>query len=1191
MQRFDTSVTTNQKVYDSVCIGASGDISVIYSGSISANAVLTITGGTGNSLSFEGVSSAVRGEYWINEIRGVDVYDSNFYLYFSSGTIAVKNTTYDLVSRATIGGHATGIRTSGKMTVQGDFGGAVIADGGVEADDSGVMEPLVSSPKVYGINTGDFYVTGKFSGSITVLNGAAEAKGITASSVTFGDDFSGTISVKGVSSVFAISSRNAVTAGTFTSEALLESVGNVVSGIDGSALSLDNFSGICRVVGTGKYPRPYSGSSSGFSARTGNIEINSFSGVLSVSNSITSYGFSAPGMISGTGGSTAITIEENGIIAVFSTLADSSVYGMTAAGINLTCEGTVFAGYLGSDYYLQNDVVVAMLEDYRVNRSSSEYAGLLTGAAVSADASIYAIRLSQTGSAGVSANTLNLASSAIVFGNVELFRTAGGAASSTVTVASGAEIFGSISTGNADDSISMYAGAMVSGNLNSGLGNDVLNLYGDQSGDGRSGVIGGNITSLKNIVVYGGEWIVSGTISGYSAVSGGVQSLVIETGAVFAAGNFAGQTVSGGGTLKINGIGNSVAFSDFNGSLILGKDAGMTLNSYSNTLIDSICFDITGGRDTSDVVSVDGWGGLEVNKIYCLNGGNYISIELGTVNIFDDVYYKAVVEDGDLHFKSAVKNEQFFISGTDSADAGFHSDVLGTASDGVVQLNVSSGEILRAFYGAGGGAEDVTTARITLSGGEYSGAQLYGGMYSNGTSGVAKNIVFTVAVDNEASRIIGGGVAADYGDKELVTDSILLNIKANCSEQSWIYGSARVEGTASTLVSVGSVSVQVDAATRIGNLVGGGRVGNANGSLSNNNTEILITSSTVSGSVFAGAYVYLGSAAVNGTCTVDISGNSVVNGGVFGGGVVSPSDGSGRERKLVIQNSRINITGSTVQGNGIFGGGYVAGAGAYETVENSVINLNSGAVAGFCVFGGGFAAGGGSSAVGNVSITIDGASVKYGDIFCGGYVFSSGGTATVGNVELVVKSTANVETNIYAGGCALSTGADISVDSSRIIFEGVNPFNGNVYGNGYGLSSDNVGFSQVQFRSYEGNFAGNIDSAFNDISFTVGSSSVSGVVFTGNSGLLSSALDNIGVDTSQVTYSSGADLGVFDLTSGVIDFSILTLDGAAVSEDNSPTAGSWSLVWSETESGLRLAGYDKALAYKEDDNYRVFCLA
>lgn len=1190
MQRFDTVVTANQKIYDSVAIGEFGGIEVVVSGSISTNAVLAIAGGTGNSLAFEGENSIVHGEYYVNDIRGVDVSDPNFTFRFETGSISVKNTTYNALSRITVGGHATGIRTSGRMTVDGNFGGTITADGGTTVDPGGVSDPLSSSPKVYGVNTGDFVVTGDFTGCIRILNGVSEAKAIIASSVDLQGDFSGTLSVSGVGSVFGITSRNALSATAFTPDAVISCTGNVLTGIDASDISIGVFAGNCRMQGTGTKPRPASGSATGLSSRSGSVRIGEFSGSMTVSNSITAYAVSTPGAIQGVENMTPMHLTEDGVIAAFSTLADSSAYGMVASSISLRCEGTLFAGYLGSDYRLRNDDVLDMLADYRANRAASEYADILKSAVSPDDSTVYSIRLTQTYSSGLGSNTLLFAGSAIVFGDIELYRTAGTALASRITLESGAEVFGGILTGDSADTYTMYGGSYVSGDLSAGLGEDYLKLYGDPEDTGRSGTIGGNISSMKNIIVYGGEWAVGGSLVKYTALNGGVKKLRIDPGASFGAATLSGQTVSGGGVLRVSGSGNTVSLDSFTGELFFSRQSSLLQSSAADTSIGAMRFDVAEGWDTGDTVVLGNYETGEADAFYLVNGGIEVRVELNVATLVNDVYYRVSEAEDGLHLLSSVRREQHAVVNSDNVDVGFHSDVIGTADgEGKVEMTVTSGEVLRAMYSAGAGDADVVEAKTTLAGGEYSGAQLYGGMLSNGTEYVAKTIVFNVSVDNGASRIIGGGVSVDSGTTGSTTDSITLNINADCNENGWIYGSARVEGTLESRVDVGSVAVNVSSGLRVGSLVGGGRVANSEGTIGNGDIEIVVTSSTINGSVFGGVYVDHGVGVVSGTCRIEISGTSIVEGGVFGGGVLAPSTGSeGSSQTLTIASSEISITDTAVRGNGIFGGGYLKGANALETVEYSSITLGAGASAEFCVFGGGFSRGG-TSRVENVTITLSGATVTNGDIFGGGYVYAGGGTATAGAVEIVISSDSNVASNIYAGGFARDGAADITVDSCRIVFEGENSFEGKLFGNGYGLNTDNVGFSQVAFRAYDGVFAGRIDSDFDAIGFSVAEGSVKGVVFTGTSGLASASLSEIAVESSLAEYSASAELGVFDLAAGAIDFSLLTLDGGSVSESVFPVEGEWALVWSTADSSLLLAGSEKASFYKGDENYRVFC--
>ena len=516
------------------------------------------------------------------------------------------------------------------------------------------------------------------------------------------------------------------------------------------------------------------------------------------------------------------------------------------------------------------------------------------------------------------------------------------------------------------------------------------------------------------------------------------------------------------------------------------KDGNTTVNSSDATadkdtvttieiLGGTIKKDVYGGGNTNNenspikgTTEINVRGGTILGAVYggcnstgTVVGSTKINITGGTIGTAGE---DAVFGGGRGNGTQIAQRSNVTITNTDD-DVTINGDVYGGSALGsilgstFVNIQDTNSEkeitLLSDIYGGGKGqteggtisAQSNRNVTVTVDGGSYPNARVFGGANISGTIGEKVHVYIGENNSTFVNEVYGGGnqsnitTATDEDYVYIYSNGTVNNvfnggnsagIDGNVPRALYIDGGTVLEGAYGGSNASGTLSytdVKCYNGSTVANAYGGGK---GNGTSINGNTKVSVEgASTITQNVYGGGEGT--TAIVTGNSLVDVKENSVVNINVYGGGNAGPLNGS----------TDVNINSSTVKGN-VFGGG--EGQTAVVGIDTDVAVTNSSTVE-TNVYGGGNA----GPLTGNANVEINGSIVK-GNVFGGG----EGSTAVVGgdtNVDIINTST--VETNIYGGGNngPLTGDATINVNESTV--------NGSVFGGGKGQTAVVGGDTEV----------------------------------------------------------------------------------------------------------------------------------
>lgn len=399
---------------------------------------------------------------------------------------------------------------------------------------------------------------------------------------------------------------------------------------------------------------------------------------------------------------------------------------------------------------------------------------------------------------------------------------------------------------------------------------------------------------------------------------------------------------------------------------------------------------------------------------------------------------------------------------------------------------INGGSIENAFGGANSSG-DVQTSNITVTTGNPTIGNLYGGNNAGGKVGTCNVTTNSGTIGN----VYGGGNNAESDTTTVIINNtdITTNIFAGGNN-------AQVSG---------DVVATVTSSTIGGNFFGGGNAGAVSGTATSS-----ITGTEVTGDVYGGG----NQAGVTGEVTLDIA-SSNISGDVFGGGnegalgdsttitiddtEISGDVYGGGNQAAVASSATITLTDTTINSN-LYGGGNAGTVGDSVSIDldNTKVNGN--------IFGGG----NGSTATinGSTTTTIKNNSSIGNSLYGGGnaapisgdstvylsnssvggsaYAGGNGSSAVVpGNTLITIDGTSTVKNNVFGGGNAAFTGTEEDDNSSSVVNIAGGKIGGNVYGGAntskiYGTAEVNIGYNAV-----------------GDTSLTKGDVEIKGTVFGG----------------------------------------------------------------------------------------------
>jgi uncharacterized protein with beta-barrel porin domain len=541
-----------------------------------------------------------------NDVAAIDCHSGTVSIGADSGTLLAQSTD----------GTASGISSGGNVVITGTVSGAITATGGTG-----------TSTGACGISSDGSVSIGGVSGKIIANGGSGDtslAYGISSGgSVSIGT-VTGTIAAHGGESGFAtndgISSGDGVSIGAMngliavTSGSNTGSVDSGVSGLGDVVITTLNGT-VSATSGNGGYV-----TISGISG--GSVSIGVMSGLIAATTTgatdtfSTAYGISSHNGISINALSGTITANAGGG-------AFSSSYGLSSYLANVSI-GTVSGLIAATGGSAASATAYGIYAAGAVNGGNSSTAMLITGTVSAAGANATAVQGNGIAIKLADGATLSAVSTAGTSGSAYAIRDIGTTADN-VELQTGSAIIGGIELGSSgSNTLTLSAGtSTASGTLSNTISNaGTINVTGGEW------TISGSVTGADNVnVVHGGELTVAGNIN----IAGDI-NVAAGGSLVFSAATASGTSTVNGDLRGVGTIGTLIN----NGTISPGASSSfgtltVTNNYYQNpgsTLNIKI-----GGSGSSDKIAGSGLAVLNGGAVN-IDGGQYQNTKPGDVYVF-----------------------------------------------------------------------------------------------------------------------------------------------------------------------------------------------------------------------------------------------------------------------------------------------------------------------------------------------------------------------------------------------------------------------------------------------------------------------------------------------------------------------------------------------------------------------------